>query len=476
VPVLALTATATPRVVTDIQDKLGFPARNVFQKSFERKNLTYLVIREEDKLGRMTRILKKVQGPSIVYVRNRKKSGEIAALLNRSGIRSTFYHAGLDMKTRESRQVSWMKEEHRVMVATNAFGMGIDKPNVRLVLHLDLPDSPEAYFQEAGRGGRDGKRSYAVVLFNEADLAQAGQNLSREFPPLDSIRIVYKSLANELKIPAGSGKDESYDFDLSTVAKRSGLSSIITFNCLRLLEKEGYIRLNEATGAPSRICFSCGREDLYRYQVENIEMDRFIKVILRSYSGVFTSFVAVNEKEIAQRSGLGLEEVIRRLDLLRKKGLMDYTQQTDKPQVIFTVERLDDRHIRISPENYKTRKNIAREKMQSMLDYVTGDRVCRSQFLLGYFGEESTARCGRCDVCRQRNKLSLNEVEFDRIHESVFRLLNEKSMTLPEIVFYTRPFSEDAVLKVVRWLEDHGAVVKDEKLNYALQRQFRRKI
>lgn len=476
VPVLALTATATPEVVKDIQLRLGFRQVNVFQKSFERKNLTYVVIREEDKLGRLIRIFARVAGTAIIYVRNRRRTEEVSAFLNKNRIKSTFYHAGLDMKVRESRQVSWMKEEHRVMVATNAFGMGIDKPNVRLIVHMDLPDSPEDYFQEAGRGGRDGKRSYAIILYHQADLAQASQNLAREFPLPDVIRNVYQSLGNQLQLAEGSGKDESFDLDLPALAKRTGQSTVVTFNALRFLEKEGYLRLDEAAGNPSRIFFHAGREELYRYQVENERMDRFIKILLRSYAGVFTGFTAINEQEIASRSGWSPAEVKEGLETLRKVGLMDYLPQHDKPQVVFALERADARKIRLSPEHYNERKKVASNKLQAMMDYVTGDAQCRSLFLLNYFGETGGARCGRCDICQNRNKIGLNDLEFDRVRQRIIELLTPAPLTLPEIVFQARGVGEEAVLKVIRWLEDHDLVRKDEQKRYHWQKQFKMKI
>ena len=476
VPVLALTATATPEVVADIQDKLGFREKKVFQKSFERKNLTYMVIREEDKPGRMLRILNKVQGPAIVYVRNRRKTGEIAAFLSRNHIRATFYHAGLDMKTREARQLAWMKEEQRVMVATNAFGMGIDKPNVRMVIHLDLPDTPEAYFQEAGRGGRDEKRSYAVILFHQADISQAIQNLEREYPSPDIIRNVYQALGNQLQLPEGSGKDESFDLDLPLLAKRAGQSSVVTFNALRFLEKEGYIRLDESIGSPSRIFFRSGREDLYRYQVENPRMDKFIKVLLRSYAGVFTGFVTVVEQELVTRTGWTLEEVKDALGLLQKTGLADFVPRKEHPQVIFTLAKTDARHISFSPEHYRQRKQVAGRKLQAMIDYVTGETRCRSRFLLDYFGDTGSARCGRCDVCRRRNKIGLNDIEFDQVGQRILELLAENPLTLPEIIDQTGIAGEESVLKVIRWLEDRGLIQKDQQMKYHLQKQFKLKI
>ncbi|HNQ84153.1 MAG TPA: ATP-dependent DNA helicase RecQ, partial [Bacteroidales bacterium] len=327
VPVLALTATATPGVISDIQKNLAFRAENVFRKSFERKNLTYAVIREEDKNSRLLRILKKVPGVGIIYVRNRKRTVETATFLRKQGIKADFYHAGLDMAARSRKQEAWIREDIRIICATNAFGMGIDKPNVRLVVHIDLPDSIEAYFQEAGRGGRDEKRSYAVTLYNAADIAKLKENLEKEYPPVDLIKAVYQSLGNYFQLPVGSGKDESFDFELYAFCRNYGYNPVVTYNALRFLEREGYIAMNESLETPSRIHFEADRESIYRYQIENQSMDAFVKLLLRSYSGVFTEFVQVNEVELARRAGLKEENVVANMVKLQKAGILSYAQR-----------------------------------------------------------------------------------------------------------------------------------------------------
>lgn len=473
VPVLALTATATPEVVKDIQKKLEFKAENVFQKSFERKNLTYVLVREEDKLGRLLRILKKVPGPGIIYVRNRKKTVETALFLNKNGIRSDFYHAGVDVHARSRKQEAWLREESRIMVATNAFGMGIDKPNVRLVVHLDLPDSLEAYFQEAGRGGRDEKRSYAAMLFHESDLLRLKQNLELEFPPVERIRAVYQALGNHFQLPVGSGKDERFDFDLHAFARNFGFNPVLAYNALRFLEREGYLMMNEGMESPSRIHFEAGREDLYRYQVEHQSHDAFIKLLLRSYSGVFTEFVPLNEAELSKRAGLKEAQVVALLEQLQRAGILSYSPRPAKPQVIFTTERLDQANLHISPENYHERKRQAQIRLDAVTDFVKSDDTCRSQLLLRYFGESTAPRCGRCDVCLERNKMKLNELEFDQISQMVRDLLGQRPMTLPEIFFEAKIYPENQIIQVLRWLVDKGAVTRDEQQVYRIRKQFR---
>ncbi|MBW6459718.1 MAG: RecQ family ATP-dependent DNA helicase [Bacteroidales bacterium] len=476
VPVLALTATATNEVIIDIQKKLGFTSENVFRKSFERKNLTYVIVKEEDKLGRLLRMMRKVAGPGIVYVRNRKKTVETAVFLQKNGIKADFYHAGLDVKARGNKQEAWLREESRIMVATNAFGMGIDKPNVRLVVHLDLPDSLEAYFQEAGRGGRDEKRAFAVLLFHQSDLVRLKDNLEREYPPIDKIREVYQALGNYFQLPVGSGKDESFDFETYSFSRNYNFNPIIVFNALKFLEREGYILMNEAMESPSRIHFEAGREDIYRFQVENKTIDPFIKLLLRSYSGIFTEFVQLSEAELAKRSGKKENEVIAMLERLHKAGILTYVQRSGKPRVVFTVERLDLKNLHISAENYHERKKAAVRRMDSVSDYVTAEDVCRSQILLRYFGETNAPRCGRCDVCLERNKMNLNELEFKQVQQYIKVSLEAGPITLAELVYRSASYGEDHILQVLRWLEDMGAINRDEQMRYSWRKQFRLKL
>jgi ATP-dependent DNA helicase RecQ len=476
VPVLALTATATPEVIKDIQKNLAFKTENVFRKSFERKNLTYVVIKEEDKNGRLLRIMKKVPGTGIIYVRNRKKTVEIATFLKKNGIKADFYHAGLDMPTRSRKQDAWIREEIRIIVATNAFGMGIDKPNVRLVVHLDIPDSVEAYFQEAGRGGRDEKRSFAVTLYNDADLAKLKENLEKEYPPIEKIKDIYQSLGNYFQLPVGSGKDECFDFELYTFCRNYGYNPVITYNSLKFLEREGYIMMNESLETPSRIHFETDREGIYRFQVEHQSMDNFIKLLLRSYSGVFAEFVQINEAELAKRAEIKEDEVVKNLLKLQKAGILSYAKRPGKPQIVFPIERLELKNLQISPANYHERRRFATIRMESMIEYISSGDQCRSQMLLKYFGEKEAQRCGKCDVCLERNKMNLNELEFKQIRDRIKELLQERSLTLAELVYESGNYGENHILLVIRWLEDKGAVTRDEGMRYSWRKQFRLRI
>ncbi|MFH1936107.1 MAG: ATP-dependent DNA helicase RecQ, partial [Bacteroidota bacterium] len=423
IPILALTATATPKVVKDIQKKLQFRKEHLFQQSFERKNLIYVVIKEEDKQQRLLRIIRKVKGPGIVYVRNRRETKQIASFLGKNNLPADFYHAGLDAKTRERRQQAWMNEEKRVIVATNAFGMGIDKPNVRFVVHLDLPDCIEAYFQEAGRAGRDLKRAYAILLYEEADILDARQALKTAYPSLKVIRSIYQAVGNFLQLPVGSGHDESFEFDITSFSEQFKFQPVIVYNALKFLGKEGYIALNDGWHNPSKLFIKANKEGLYRFQVANETYDHFLKTLLRSYPGLFTDFVMIHEGELARRVEMTPEQLTKHLKYLDKQGILDYVPRTTKPMIVFLQERVNPDHLSISPENYKHRLEEATKRLDALIGYTEETRKCRSQALLAYFGETNSKRCGMCDVCLERNKLGLNEQEFDEVITRIKPLL-----------------------------------------------------
>ena len=462
VPVLALTATATPAVVSDIQEKLGFVKENLFQKSFARSNLTYVVQHEENKLGRLLKICNRIQGTGIVYVRNRRRTREISDFLNAQKVSADFYHAGLDPATREKRQAAWMNGQTRVIVSTNAFGMGIDKPNVRFVVHMDLPDSLEAYFQEAGRGGRDGNQSYAVVLFENSDLIDLRHNHALSYPAIDVIKNAYHALGNYFQLATGSGKDRSFDFEISEFCSQYKLNPVVTYNALKFLEKEGYLMLSEDVGSPSLVNIKTKKENLYRFQVENPSYDPFIKLLLRSYSGLFTTFSRISEAEIARRMPMQLNDVIKTLHKLNQLGLITYVPRKDKPQLVFLTERLDVSSLQISRKHYHDRMKSAEKRLESVISYVSSTNQCRSQLLLAYFGEKESQRCGKCDVCIERNKLELSEFEFKRVTEQIELLIADKAMTLEEIVENITGSNEDKIIKAFRWLLDNDKITTTE--------------
>ncbi|MBE0648551.1 MAG: RecQ family ATP-dependent DNA helicase [Bacteroidales bacterium] len=467
VPILALTATATPKVVKDIQQKLEFKKENLFQQSFERKNLTYVVIKEEDKRQRLLKIIRKVKGPGIIYVRNRRETKQVADFLVKNKVPADFYHAGLDARTRERRQQAWMKEEKRVIVSTNAFGMGIDKPNVRFVVHLDLPDCVEAYFQEAGRAGRDLKRSYAILLYEEADIMNARQNLKTAYPTLATIRSIYQALGNFLQLPVGSGHDESFEFDMSGFCEQFKFQHVIVYNALKFLEKEGFVALNDGINNPSKLFIKANKEGLYRFQVSNEKYDHFLKTILRSYPGLFNDFIMIQEGELARRVEMTQQQVIKNLKYLEAQNILDYVPRATKPMVVFLQERVNPDNLTISPEHYKLRLEEATRRLEALIDYTEETRKCRSQALLAYFGEKNTKRCGMCDVCLERNKLGLNEQEFEEVLSRIKPLLQQKPATLEEIVAIASPVHEDKVLLVIRWLLDNGKIIAKENQTYA---------
>jgi ATP-dependent DNA helicase RecQ len=461
IPVIALTATATPSVVDDIQDKLLFDQKNLFQQSFERKNLTYVVLHEEDKLNRLLRITRNIPGTGIVYMRNRRKTVEIANFLKANKVSADYYHAGLSPLERSKKQDAWKQGKIRVMVSTNAFGMGIDKPDVRFVAHLDIPDSIEAYFQEAGRGGRDGKRSYAVLMYHESDIPEVKQFLELQYPPIDTIRQVYHALGNYFKLAIGSGRDVSFGFSIHEFANAYNLPVAVATGALKLLEKDGYLRMQDIADNDSLLFMRTSKEDLYKFQVQNARYDKFIKTILRSYSGLFTEFVKINEQELARRLETTPDKVEATLGYLEKMELIIYKKRTGKPLLTFLTERMDGKQIHISDETYKHRKARAQERLEAVFDYITTTTRCRSIQLLAYFGEKQSHRCGKCDVCIERNKIELSELEFNTVLEQVKPLLSEKPLSIKDLAEQVKGANENQIIKVVQWLLDNNKVSYD---------------
>jgi ATP-dependent DNA helicase RecQ len=461
VPFLALTASATPQVTDDIMTRLEFRNKNVLKTSFERKNISYLVRKVEDKSTYLVNTVKKAKGSGIVYVRSRKRCREIAELLVANGISADFYHAGLPVELRDKKQTSWSSGETRIIVSTNAFGMGIDKPDVRFVIHWDMPDSIEEYFQETGRAGRDNKPSFAVLLYAPSDKSRLEDSVRRKFPPVEKIKDIYEALCNYLQVPQGTGKDNVFDFNMADFVTKYHLPVIETYNSLNFLQREGYIEFTEEINNPSRVHFVVGRDDLYKFQVANEPFDGFIKLLLRSYTGMFTEFVAINEEALAKKSALTRESVYRFLVRLSAQNIIRYIPGKKTALVIFTEERLERKALLISPENYIHVREKYIIRLNKMIDYADYNTKCRSVMLLDYFGEESD-RCGICDVCRERNELDLSKYEFDLILEEIKELLGDQKYDARELV--TRiGLPEDKVIKVVRWLLDHNKLVMDDK-------------
>lgn len=466
-PVLALTATATPKVVDDIQEKLQFKKKNVFQKSFKRENLIYKVREEENKTGFLARSLKNAKGSGIIYTRSRKKTKEIAEMLQKAGISSTHYHAGLSSESRNLRQEGWLKGKYQIMVATNAFGMGIDKPDVRYVVHADVPDSIEAYFQEAGRAGRDGKKAVALLLYNNSDKVKLKKGLTNKFPAPDLIKRVYEALGNYLQVAVGYGKGMTYDFDLIDFAKKFRFSFVHALSALKILEQDGYLQLTDELNRPSMVHFRVTRDDLYRYQVANSQFDAFIKLLLRSYTGMFTEYSAINESLLAKRANTKIEVIYKYLNTLDTQKIIHYIPQTDTPYIVFLQERVDVSRLKISKENYTERKKNYEEQVEAILNYASSNTQCRSVLLLNYFGEKNATRCGECDVCVQINDFGISNTEFNRISDDIKALLLKKPMQQHELFFQLKG-EEEHNQSVLRWLLDNGRIIKriDEKLEW----------
>jgi len=461
VPFLALTASATSHVAEDIMEKLNFRESNLLKTSFERKNISYLVRRAEDKGTYLINTLQKAGGSGIVYVRSRKRCKEIAELLVSKGINADFYHAGLPVELRDKKQISWTTGETRVIVATNAFGMGIDKAEVRFVIHWEMPDSIEEYFQESGRAGRDGKPAYAVLLYSPSDKTRLEDSMRRKFPPVEKIKDIYEALCNFLQVPMGAGKDNVFDFNMPEFVSKFRLPVIETFNSLSFLQREGSSEFTEEIDNPSRVHFIVGRDDLYKFQVANESFDGFIKLLLRSYTGMFSEFVPVNEDALAKKSALTRENVYRFLVKLSTLGIIKYIPGKKTSLVIFTEERLERKALLISPDTYlKVRERYA-DRLNKMIDYADYNTRCRSVILLEYFGEEAD-RCGICDVCRERNELDLSKYEFDLILDEIKDILAEQKYDTRELVSKVN-HPEDKVIKVLRWLLDHNKIIMDEK-------------
>ena len=457
VPVLALTATATPEVVKDIQHQLNFRKENVFRMSFERRNLAYIVRRTEDKNAELLHILRRVPGSAIVYVRNRRRTKEVAELLNNEHITASFYHAGLDDVTKDLRQHRWQEEKDRVIVATNAFGMGIDKPNVRLVVHLDLPDSIEAYFQEAGRAGRDGQKAYAVVLYAASDRATLHRRIPETYPDKEYIRQVYEKLQFYYQMAMGDGIGCMREFNIEDFCRKFKLFPVPVDSALKILTQAGYLQYTDEQDNASRLLFTLQRDELYKLREQDDKTELLVRTLLRSYTGLFTDYAFINEDSLATRTGLNRRQVYEILMRLSKQHILKYIPRKKTPYIIYTRERLDVDEIILPPSIYDERKQQYEKRINAMLDYVDDEIACRSRKLLRYFGEKNEHECGQCDVCLGR-KHGKKEYSEQSLRSELLELLSGETLT-PADVAARFNVEREVLVNVLRQLLDNGEIV-----------------
>lgn len=470
VPVLAVTATATPKVAIDIADKLSLKNYKQFQISFERKNLNYLVFKEQNKYRRIVKILNKVPGSVVFYVRNRRHTEEIASFLNKNGISADFYHAGLDVETRTTKQENWILNKKRVMVATNAFGMGIDKPDVRLVLHIDLPDSLEAYYQEAGRAGRDGLKSYAVLLYDDADIENLKSKFYGSFPEYSEITYTYDQLFKNFNIAYGSGAGAELPFDPIEFSKKINIPIHKLINIISFLNREGVLNLSDEYKNESRITFLCSPDELYSFQIANAHFDPLIKSLLRSYGGLFEQYVNIKEPDLIKRSDIKAEEFYRQLDLLKKYKIVDYVKGNNKSSMLILQNRLNKNQISFDKSYWKERKGVLEEKINKMIEYVL-EHQCRSKLLLNYFGELDYEVCSQCDVCIN-NKHNVEDEQFIQIVKN--RIIAEKpeeKLSLPRILSKWSDLPEQKIVESIKFLIDEGFIQFNDKNEVIIVKQ-----
>lgn len=462
VPVLALTATATPEVVKDIQQRLHFRQENVFRMSFERKNLAYIVRKTENKTGELLHILNKWPGSAIVYVRSRRRTKEITELLTHEDITADFYHAGLDNATKDIRQKNWQNGTSRVIVATNAFGMGIDKPDVRLVIHMDLPDSPEAYFQEAGRAGRDGQKAFAVILFSPQDKAKLHKRIADTFPDREYIKNVYEHLQYFYQMAMGDGQGCMYEFNLDEFCRKFKHFPVPADSALKLLTQAGYIEYTDEQDNASRIIFTIRRDELYKLREMGEAADKLIQCLLRTYTGVFTDYAYINEAALSARTGLPRQQVYDLLVMLGKRRIIDYIPHKKTPYIIYTRERIELRHLQIPRSIYEERKERYEARIQAIVEYATKDNACRSRMLLRYFGEKNRHDCGQCDVClSQGRSAELPQNKFEELKKDLMQLLKKGALAPAEIIRQTDSDKEN-LTRTLRFLLDEGELQMED--------------
>ncbi|TMI69959.1 MAG: RecQ family ATP-dependent DNA helicase [Bacteroidetes bacterium] len=482
IPVLALTASATKEVQDDICNKLTYlpsnPNKNslhdwkVFRQSFERANLSYSVFKVDSRINKIIEILSKVPGSGIVYCKSRRRTKEISELLQLQNISADFYHAGLGQQERSRKQEEWIANTTRVIVCTNAFGMGIDKPDVRTVIHADVPDCLENYYQEAGRAGRDGKRSYAVLLYDEHELRELEQLPSLRFPSLDDIKQVYQSIANYLRVPAGDGEGQYFDFDISDFLKKFKLNSYTVLYALKALEQEGWLSFNEQVFLPARVNFTTGKNQLYEFEKNYPLLEPVIKTLLRAYEGIFDYPSPISEMMIARLLREDVEKVKEQLRQLNQYGIIEYQQQKDTPQLFFLKSRSRVEDLSINKPGYAARKEKLASRIREMIQFIGTTNQCRSKMIGVYFGDESMNDCGICDNCLRKKNISLTQEEFDDIHNSIVATLQNRSLRAKELLSALGSIKKEKAWKVIEFLQAENKIEMDEsgKINLSSAR------
>lgn len=457
-PLLALTASATPVVLEDIKDKLKLKNALIFRQSFHRNNLSYSVFKADSKINKAIEVLNNVKGSSIVYCKSRKLTKKITELLRLQNIYADFYHAGLSYEIRSEKQQAWIDNRIGVMVCTNAFGMGIDKPDVRTVIHYDVPDCLESYYQEAGRAGRDGKKSYAVLLYNSEDEKALKQLPELHFPPIKEIKRIYQCLVDYLQIPVGIGEGNYYDFNLNEFIKNFQLDAFAAISTLKLLEQEGYISFNETVFIASTVEMIAPKELLFDFENTHPKLEPVIKCLLRTYEGIYDHKVSINEKLISRLIKTSAEEVKQQLHQLQAFHIIDYTPQKDTPQIYFVTNRAPAEYLVINYERYKQRKADFAKRVETMLRFMHETQVCRSKFIGNYFGDDTITDCGICDNCLKRKSVKINEQEFILIKEKILSTVNNGNISIQNILDNQSNIKKDKLWFVLNYLQSEKII------------------
>ncbi len=462
IPVIALTASATPDVQEDITEKLKFVNGKIFRQSFERPNLSYSSFCIDSKVNKLSEILNKVHGSSIVYCSSRRQTKELAGLLHLQQIPADFYHAGLTQEIRDDKQEAWINNQTRVMVCTNAFGMGIDKSDVRSVIHFDTPDCLENYYQEAGRAGRDGKKSYAVLVYQKENLAGLRTLPDRRFPPIPEIKKIYQSLADYLQIPVGIGEGQYYDFDLMEFIKNFKLDSLLVINTLKVLEQEGHLSFSETIFLPSQVIFSVSKDALYEFEESYPLLEPMLKCLLRTYEGIIDNRVSIHEKQLARICRLTIEEVKNQLLQIQSFGIIEYLPQKDTPQIHFLLNRASAQYLQIDQDHYLQRKKQYTERVENMIRYIGLTDECRSRYIANYFGDSDATDCGVCDNCLTRKRKSLSPEEFSLIETQVTALLTSP-VSVDQVIRHLQTFSKEKIWNVLDFMQGEQFISIDEQ-------------